>query len=254
MSNGGNLHPLEDGRLELSLRPFIPWDCVLQVRVAGLQVRAADFAILVDDVVLPVRIVGETALAQVPKPQGYHMVAVRWTPPPDIEPALRVTAHRFKSMRQLQEEHPELIKVVMKYQKRERFLMSELVVLSYPDGGKSQVYGIFTVDKDVLRNDPDHGPIVKQDFLVWRPGGDEPRIVYYSGQGDRKGDGAHQHIERLCERFGAPHFGCERTDRGWTCRDHWYRADELDERLPVKPEFRAAIETALRKARAEIGA
>jgi hypothetical protein len=89
---------------------------------------------------------------------------------------------------------------------------------------------------------------MKQDFLVYDASA--RGVTYYSGQGAR-GDKLHGTIDEFCERFGEPHFGCTRTSTStWDCKDHHYAIE--DERLPIEPDFRAAVKDAIRRAREDL--
>jgi hypothetical protein len=249
MANGLSSYPLGDGRRRCSANLFFPWACLIQIRSSGVS-TGEGFALEVDGVSLPLADFREhQAVAIVRANQGYHFVALSWVPPPEEPEAFTVTAHQFKSIEQLRVEHPELAGVVMKYLNAERFVLCEQYLISFPDTLGTQVFGIYTIDKNELKRDPAHGVIVKQDFLVWRPGTSEPP-TYYSGLGGR-GDPRHLHITALCERFGEPHFGCKKLLNGkWTCADHWTRADEVDARFPSGSEIRVALDAALTNARA----
>ena len=75
-------------------------------------------------------------------------------------------------------------------------------------------------------------------------------VTYYSGQGAR-GDKLHGTIDEFCERFGEPHFGCTRRNTStWDCKDHHYAIE--DDRLPIEPDFRAALQDAIRCAREDL--
>lgn len=253
MPDGFNCYPTEDGRRRCSANLPFPWRCLIEVRVAGVP-TGEGFEIEIDGETQPLRDRHEDgAVSMTLKDQGHHFVSVTWRPPPDEPSLFRVTGHPFRTVDELRERHPELASVVMKYQRPEQFVLCRRFLISFPEGQGTQVFGIYTIDKDELRRDPLHGAVVKQDFLVWRPGTGEPP-TYYSGRGGQ-GDPLHLHITQLCERFGAPHFGCERTKAGgWNCGDHWIHAHQLEDRLPAEPEFREAFDLAMEQAKQEAAA
>lgn len=127
--------------------------------------------------------------------------------------------------------------IVMKHQRQERFVFVPVVIISFPEypARRTTVYGVFSVDAWAIQQGKPC--FVKQDFLVsQRDGG----VRYYGG-----GEGS-ESIEAFCERFGAPHYGCEQRDGLWRCADHWY-CDEADRRarVPRETEFRQALDRAI---------
>jgi hypothetical protein len=251
VTNGINCYPWKDGCRRCSLSAFVPWDCLIELRVSGIPITG-EFEFQLDDVKVPLRSsTSDAAVAMTRASAGHHYPAVVWRGGPDEPADFKVTVIKFRTPDQLRQEHPELLRVVMKHTVPDKFTLIRRFLISFPVGPDTQVMGIYSVVKEELRRNPRSGPIIKQDFLVWVPVSGKPPI-YYSGMGG-KGDPLHEHILTLCERFGAPHFGCEKTPRGgWHCGDHWIRANELERRLPVEPEFRAEVERALEQARGEI--
>jgi hypothetical protein len=82
VANGFSSYPLPDGRRRCSANLFFPWACLIQLRSSGVS-TAGGFALEVDGVSLPLADVrGDRAGAIVRATQGYHFVAVSWTPPP----------------------------------------------------------------------------------------------------------------------------------------------------------------------------
>lgn len=134
--------------------------------------------------------------------------------------------------------------VVMKHQRPERFVFVPMLIISFPDPPSgTTVYGVFSVDAWAIQQG--HPKFVKQDFVAYQPWDGDTK--YFGGMGG----GANSFApEAICERFGAPHYGCVRQGTGWLCADHSY-GDEADRhaRLPKEPEFRRLMDEAIEKAR-----
>lgn len=230
---------------------FAPWECSIEVAAEGLG--GCRVQIVVDD---PTRelAVPEGGRAHTSRPvrTGRHWVAVRWRGcGPDRDPQVRAVAVKIRPLAQVEAENPDLFRAMMKHHKPARFVLVGQVIISFPRANECHVYGIFTIDKEMLRTGDAGAPVIKQDFLVYEPGSDPARAIYYTGMAERP-DATYQHIDRLCERFGEPHYGCRcRDDGSWRCADHHYRLDEIY-RLPAEPEFRAAIAAAIERARVEL--
>jgi hypothetical protein len=231
---------------------FAPWDCSIEVSARGLG--GCHVQIVVDHAnTLELEVPsGGRAYTYRPIGQGNHRVAVRWRGcGPDRDPEVRAVAVKIRPLAQVEAENPDLFRAMMKHHNPKRFVLCGQVIISFPRGNECHVYGIFTIDKQMLRSTDPAAPVIKQDFLVYEPGSDPSRAVYYTGMAERP-NATYQHIDRLCERFGVPHYGCRRRDDGrWICADHHYRLDEMD-RLPVEAAFRDAIASALVKARGEL--
>jgi hypothetical protein len=231
---------------------FAPWGCSIEIAARGLG--GCRVQIIVDDehtleIAVPD---GGRAYTYRPIAEGSHRVGVRWRGRgPDRDPEVRAVAVKIRPLAQVEAQNPDLFRAMMKHHRPARFVLVGQVIISFPRGNECHVYGIFTIDKEMLRGGDPAAPVIKQDFLVYEPGSDPARAVYYTGMPERP-DATYEHIDRLCERFGEPHYGCaRRDDGGWRCADHHYRLDELD-RLPVEPEFRAAIAAAIARARDEL--
>ena len=155
-------------------------------------------------------------------------------------------AVKIKSLAEVERDAPGLYRELMKHHNAEKFEAVQAVVISFPRGNECHVYGIFSIDKQALSGGDPCRDVVKQDFLVFEPASN--RATYYTGHPERLHQ-TYASIDAFCERFGAPHYGCFRTsEKSWTCEDHHYRLDERD-RLPVEPEFRAAVEAAIERAK-----
>lgn len=134
--------------------------------------------------------------------------------------------------------------VVMKHQRPERFVFVPMLIISFPEPPKgTTVYGVFSIDAWAIQQG--HANFVKQDFVVHQPWDGDTR--YYGGLG---GGPDSLPPEAICERFGAPHYGCVRQGTSWLCADHLY-GDEADReaRLPKEPEFRRLMDKAIEEAR-----
>jgi hypothetical protein len=231
---------------------FAPWASSIEVSAEGLD--GCRVQIIVDEHQTLELTVPEGGRAYTYRPveEGRHRVGVRWRGcGPDRDPGVRAVAVRIRPLAQVEAENPDLFRAMMKHHNAARFVLVGQVIISFPRGNECHVYGIFTIDKEMLRRGDPGAPVIKQDFLVFEPGSDPARAIYYTGMPEQP-HATYQHIDRLCERFGEPHYGCRRRDDGsWRCADHHYRLDEID-RLPVEPEFRAAIAASIERARAEL--
>jgi len=244
---GWNRHPAEEaGWEEISIALQLPFRSIVDIEVSGLP-EGCDFKVLLDG-----RLVSDAhtrAAARTWTDRGSRRLAIKWLGQELPNPRVSVKASHLRSVAELEQEHPELLKIVMKHQNHARFVLCQVFIVSFPVGDETPVYGIYTVDKDVLAKDPKADTVVKQDFLVYEA--TSKAVTYYSGAG-RRGDKLHGTIDDFCARFGEPHFGCRQLSlKRWDCGDHHFAAS--DPRLRVEPSFRAAFEDGLKQAAAEKG-
>lgn len=241
---GWNRHPWEDAE-EISASVFAPWDSVLEVSVSGL--RGARVTVVIDDWEAAELVCSTGTRLRTVRPvrQGRHRVAVRWRDLPYGEPEVTAMAVKMKSLAEVEHDTPGLFKELMKHHNRDKFEAVQAVIISFPRGNECHVYGIFSIDKKALASGDPHRDVIKQDFLVYEPAMN--RATYYTGHPERLNE-TYESIDAFCERFGSPHYRCARkSDGAWTCDDHHYRLDERD-RLPIEPEFRAAVDAAVERA------
>ena len=249
-ASGWNVHPLDDGWMECSAAIFAPTGGLIEILATGLEGCEVQFAVDGQGTrpyILPAR---RNAYTSRPVLTGHHLVAVRWRGP--VAQPSQVEA-RFlylsRTISDLERERPE-IAAVMKKNNVADFAVCDVLILSQPPGAHCQVYGIFTVDKRALARGAADAPVLKQDFLVNDRSVQPQEITYYTGY---PAPGPHRPIAEFCERFGESHYGCVKKNGKWRCLDHRYTFAEF-ERLPKEPEIRAAIDRAVARARAEIGA
>ena len=89
-------------------------------------------------------------------------------------------AVKIRSLAQVEAENPDLFRAMMKHHNPARFVLVSQVIISFPRGNECHVYGIFTIDKEMLRSGGPGAPVIKQDFLVFEPGSDPARAIYYT--------------------------------------------------------------------------
>lgn len=244
-ASGWNTFPAEDGWTECSAAIFAPRAGLIELIATGLQGAEVQFRLdesLSRAYVLPAR---RNAYTSRPVLQGRHRVAVRWRgvarSPSKIEARF---LYLSRTLQEIERDAPD-VAAVMKKNNRVGFETCDVIILSQPPGATCQVYGIFAIDKAALASGRPRAPVIKQDFLVNDRSVQPPQTTYYTGL---RSPGPHQSIEAFCRPFGAPHYGCEVVAGKWRCRDHHYSLDEWD-RLPVEPEIRAAISSAIARAR-----
>lgn len=243
---GWNRHPgPEPDWEEVSIALQIAYRSLIDIAVRGMPGDTA-IKLLLDDHLL-VEAKG-AAVARTWTDRGSRRLALQWRGRDLPNPDVMLSTRQLRTVAELEKEHPELLKIVMKHQNPKRFVLCPIFVISFPKGPDVPVYGIFTVDKSELAQRPAGDKVVKQDFLVYESV--DRSVAYYSGQG-MQGDDLHGTIDDFCARFGEPHFGCIRVSTTkWDCKDHHYAMD--DDRLPVEPSFRDVVADAIRRAKGEI--
>lgn len=242
-----NTHTLADGWRETSTMIFAPSGGVLELYAEGLP--DCEIRFLVDDGLTAARTQpGGVAYTNRPVRSGRHRVAVQWRGLIERPTRCIATFHFItRTLADLEREAPD-VAAVMKKNNPAGFVLCDVLILSQPPGVAYQVYGIFTVDKKQLASGRAGAPVLKQDFLVHDRTTKPPEITYYTGF---PAPGPHRSIEEFCARVGEPHYGCERVQGRWRCKDHHYTLEDVA-RMQVEPGIRSAIGAGIARARLEI--